>query len=237
MSIQEPEPEYEPEPSPIAGYARRAAGAGASTAPMAIRDEMPEALPPRGDFPIADYDSLRAPELLRRVDDLNDVASLEEVRGAEAAGKNRVSILSRIDARLETLREPGWDIDEATWEGDEQPAAAADGAVDDDFDDDADLDQAPAAAGGDFPIANYDSLRVGQILPQLRDLDEAELDEVRQYESATKARSGILDRIDALSGGGAPAPARRPRLRPRPSGTTSIAAAVAAAKAKQANKG
>ncbi len=231
LAIQEPEPE--PEPSPIAGYARRAAGAGASTSPATISSEMPEPVS-RGAFPISDYESLRAPELLRRVDDLNDVADLEEVRAAEAAGKNRVSILSRIDARLETLREPGWDIDEATWEGDEEPAA--DGALDDGYDD-ADLG-APAAAGGDFPIANYDSLRVGQILPQLRDLDEAELDEVRQYESASKARAGILDRIDALSGGGggagsAPAAAAAAA----PAKPTSIAAAVAAAKAKQANKG
>ncbi len=157
---------------------------------MAIRNEMPEALPPGGDFPIADYDSLRAPELLRRVDDLNDVASLEAVREAEAAGKNRVSILSRIDARLETLREPGWDIDEAAWEGDEPAPAADDLDAGDDFD---------AGAGGDFPIDNYDSLRVGQILPQLRDLDDAQLADVRAYEAAGKARSGILDRIDSLS--------------------------------------
>ena len=173
---------------------------------MAIRDEMPEALPPRGDFPIADYDTLRAPELLRRVDDLTDVASLEEVREAEAAGKNRVSILSRIDARLETLREPGWDIDEAAWEGDEPAAAADDLDAGDDFD---------AGAGGDFPIDNYDSLRVGQILPQLRDLDDAQLADVRDYEAAGKARSGILDRIDSLSSGGAPAARPRRRRRPR----------------------
>ena len=225
--------ESDDEPSPIAGYARRAAGAGASTAPMAIRNEMPEALPPGGDFPIADFDSLRAPELLRRVDELTDVASLEAVREAEAAGKNRVSILSRIDARLETLREPGWDIDEAAWEGDEPAAAAADDLdAGDDFD---------AGAGGDFPIDNYDSLRVGQILPQLRELDDGQLADVRAYEAAGKARSGILDRIDSLSSGGPPAAAAAPAAaapaEPAAGGRSSIAAAVAAAKAKQAEKG
>jgi hypothetical protein len=210
---------------------------------------MPEPVS-RDAFPIADFDSLRAPELLRRVDDLNDVAALEEVRAAEAAGKNRVSVISRIDARLETLREPGWDIDEATWEGDEAAAGADDGAADDDFDDDTDLDLAPVATGADFPIANYDSLRVGQILPQLRDLDDAELDEVRQYESAGKARAGILDRIEFLSSGGATAaapvtkaaaakksPPAAPAAAAGGGGSSAIAAAVAAAKAKQAKKG
>ncbi|MEA2827077.1 MAG: hypothetical protein QOG43_1516 [Actinomycetota bacterium] len=237
VAIEESEPEPEPEPSPIAGYARRAAGAGASTSPAVISREMPVPAA-HGAFPIADFDTLRAPELLRRVDDLGDVAALEEVRAAEAAGKNRVSIISRIDARLETLREPGWDIDEATWEGDEPPAAGDVPA--DDFDDDTDLDLAPVAAGADFPIANYDSLRVGQILPQLRDLDDAELDEVRQYEAAGKARSGILDRIEFLSSGGAqPAAAAPSPAAPaaKAAGSTSIAAAVAAAKAKQAKKG
>ncbi|MEA2974477.1 MAG: hypothetical protein QOG82_2935 [Actinomycetota bacterium] len=227
--------EEDEEPSPIAGYARRAAGAGASTAPMAIRDEMPEALPPRGDFPIADFDTLRAPELLRRVDELADVASLEEVREAEAAGKNRVSILSRIDARLETLREPGWDIDEAAWEGDEPEAAVAADDLDagDDFDDD-------GGAAGDFPIDNYDNLRVGQILPQLRGLDDAQLADVRAYEAAGKSRSGILDRIDSLSSGGTPTAAAAAPAAAAPAaggGRSSIAAAVAAAKAKQAEKG
>ncbi len=152
------EPEEEPEPAPIAGYARRAAGRGAGTGSIDLTSEMPTPVS-RGAFPIAGYESLRAPELLRKVDELGDVASLEEVRGAEAAGKNRVSVLARIDARLETLREPGWDIDEAAWEGAEEPAAEADLDEGDD-----DLDE---GAGDGFPIDNYDSLRVGQILPML----------------------------------------------------------------------
>ncbi len=249
----EPEPEPEPEPSPMAGYARRAAGVGASTAPATISEEMPTPVS-RGAFPIADYDTLRAPELLRRVDDLDDVGALEDVRAAEAAGKNRVSVLSRIDARLETLREPGWDIDEAAWEGDE-PAAEAEADLDagDDFEDDF-VEEAAPAAGDGFPIDNYDALRVGQILPLLRDLDEAELDEVRQYEASGKARSGILDRIDFLASGGtrpaaaaakaapakkAPAATKAAAAEPAATaaGSTSIAAAVAAAKAKQAKKG
>jgi hypothetical protein len=250
IAIEEPEPEPEPEPAPIAGYARRAAGVGASLGSAELTSEMPSPVS-RAAFPIADYDTIRAPELLRRVDEIDDVAVLEEVRAAEAAGKGRVSVLARVDARLEALREPGWDIDEAAWEGGDEAAdapAEAELDVDDDF-----ADEEPAAAGDDFPVLNYDALRVGQILPALRDLDESELDQVRQYELAGKARAGILDRIDFLSGGGGAAPAaapvakkaaavkKAPAAKAAPAataaGTTSIAAAVAAAKAKQAKKG
>ncbi|MEA2931311.1 MAG: hypothetical protein QOI56_96 [Actinomycetota bacterium] len=264
VAIEEPEPE--PEPSPVSGYARRAAGSGASTSEAVISSEMPTPVG-RDDFPIPDFDELRAPELLRRLDEL-DVAQLEAVRGREAAGKNRVSIISRIDARLEVLREPGWQIDEATWEGGDDAVAevAADEAdldEGDDFEDEvaAAEEPAPAAVDGDLPIADYDGLRVGQILPLLRDLDDVELDQVRQYEAAGKARSGILDRIDFLAAGGTrptvtaaaapppPPPAKKaapvrkaaakaaPAAEPAAPKTTSIAAAVAAAKAKQAKKG
>jgi len=250
VAIEEPEPE----PAPIAGYARRAAGMGASLGSADLTSQMPVPVS-HAAFPIADYDTMRAPELLRRVDEIDDVTALEEIRAAEAAGKGRVSVLARVDARLEALREPGWDIDEAAWEGGDEAPAEADADLDagDDFDD----EPAPAADG--LPIVNYDALRVGQILPMLRDLDEGELDQVRQYELAGKARAGILDRIDFLAGGGA-APAAAPvakkaaavkKAAPAPpapppppappaataAGSTSIAAAVAAAKAKQAKKG
>jgi hypothetical protein len=241
------EPDEEPEPSPIAGYARRAMSSGASTSTVDLSAEFPGAPAARGPFPIPDYDDLRAPELLRRVDEL-DVAALEQVRAREASGKNRVSVLSRIDSRLETLRGPGWDIDEATWEGGDEAPAPAEADLDDDFDD-------GAATGDGFPIADYDGLRVGQILPLLRDLEPSELEEVRAYEASGKARSGILDRIEFLAAGGVrptvtaaaeppPPPARRaaatveaPAPAPAAGGSSAIAAAVAAAKAKQAKKG
>lgn len=227
-AAEEPEEEVA---SPVAGYARRAAGRGASVTTADIASTMPAATA-KGAFPISDYESLRAPELLRRVDELDSVAALEEVRAAEAAGKNRVSIIARIDSRLETLREPSWDIDEAAWEGAE-PAAAEPGPD----------------AGDDLPIPDYDGLRVGQILPLLRDLDPGALAEVRAYEEAGKGRSTILDRIDFLAGGGtrpaaagpaapaAAAAAAEPAAPAAGGGKSAIAAAVAAAKAKQAKKG
>jgi hypothetical protein len=58
-----------------------------------------------------------------------------------------------------------------------------------------------------FPIADYDDLRVSEILPVLPELDPDELEEVRDRESAGRGRTTILDRIDDLLDR---KPARRP---------------------------
>lgn len=50
-----------------------------------------------------------------------------------------------------------------------------------------------------FPIAEYDDLRVAEILPLLPELDADELDVVREREVATKARATIINRIDELA--------------------------------------
>lgn len=49
-----------------------------------------------------------------------------------------------------------------------------------------------------MPIADYDDLRVSDILPLLSELDGAELAVVRRHELAGKARTSVLRRIDAL---------------------------------------
>jgi hypothetical protein len=49
-----------------------------------------------------------------------------------------------------------------------------------------------------FPIADYDELRVSEILPLLPELDLDELDVVRARELAGKRRSAVIDRIDDL---------------------------------------
>ncbi len=70
-----------------------------------------------------------------------------------------------------------------------------------------------------FPIADYDDLRVSEIVPILPELDPDELEEVHDRESAGRARTTILDRIDELLGR---RPARRPivaaRTQPSPQG-------------------
>lgn len=64
------------------------------------------------------------------------------------------------------------------------------------------------AADDVFPIAEYDSLRVTQIVPLLSQLDADELEVVREREVSVKGgRASVLNRIDALLGRTAPAPA------------------------------
>ncbi len=56
---------------------------------------------------------------------------------------------------------------------------------------------AASATDLELPIANYDSLRVNEILPRLDDLDLDELEAVAQHEETHKNRSTVLNRIDA----------------------------------------
>ncbi len=48
----------------------------------------------------------------------------------------------------------------------------------------------------DFPIADYDELRVSEILPLIPELELDELGEVRERELAGKRRAAVIDRID-----------------------------------------
>lgn len=58
-----------------------------------------------------------------------------------------------------------------------------------------------AAGGEEFPIADYDDLKVADILPLLDQLDEDELREVEERETAGRARATILRRVDDLLSG------------------------------------
>jgi len=143
--------------------------------------------PPPGEeeFPIADYDDLRVSEVVPLLPELDD-DELEMVRDREEAGKARATILNRID---ELLAEPE-ELEEAE-------------AVD---------DGEEAWADDEFPIADYDDLRVNEIVPLLPELDDDELELVREREEDGRARAGILDRIDDLLGIEPPpttAPAKR----------------------------
>jgi hypothetical protein len=59
---------------------------------------------------------------------------------------------------------------------------------------------APArrADGREFPIPDYDSLEVVEVLPLLGDLEPAQLEMVRQREASGRAHPWILARVDAL---------------------------------------
>jgi hypothetical protein len=54
------------------------------------------------------------------------------------------------------------------------------------------------ADGREFPISDYDSLEVVEVLPLLGDLEPAELEMVRQREASGRAHPWILARVDAL---------------------------------------
>ncbi|MDQ6728712.1 MAG: hypothetical protein M3066_21525 [Actinomycetota bacterium] len=201
-------------------------------------------------FPIAGYDDLRATELLGQLPGL-DRNQLEAVRDREASGKNRFTIMSRVDALLATAEAPAWEVDDDEWDADNgaegEPEvlvaeAGAAGGFDDDFDDeDPDEDEAPMAGGGPFPIASYETLTVGQILPRLSELDADELAQVRTREQMGRSRGTILDRIDRLASrraptglampaapapSPAPAPARRTPARKAPAVAKTTAPAV-----------
>ncbi|HJQ93139.1 MAG TPA: hypothetical protein VJ874_02515, partial [Candidatus Thermoplasmatota archaeon] len=82
------------------------------------------------EFPIENYDRLRASEILRQLPDLSP-RDLELVREREVAGMNRFTVLSRIDAQLETATTAtDWDIDETAWEGGEEEPQDIDDTVD-----------------------------------------------------------------------------------------------------------
>jgi len=51
---------------------------------------------------------------------------------------------------------------------------------------------------GDLPLADYDSLAAAQILPLLVGLTAQELDAVRRYELAHRARMTVLGKIEQL---------------------------------------
>ena len=168
-----------------------------------------------GDFPIPDYDKLRATEIIGQLDSF-DRAQLEAVREREAATKNRFTVMNRIDARLAEMPESDWETGEDEWE---QGAAPEPEVTDEEFAEvDVVVESDTADAG--FPIPDYEALRVSQILPLLSTLSPAQREQVRQREEQGRARSTILDRIRRLDSGqgstgaivlppAAPAPAKR----------------------------
>ncbi len=49
-----------------------------------------------------------------------------------------------------------------------------------------------------LPITTYDALTVDEINSRLERLSQDELKTIRRYENDTKARAGVLDKIDSL---------------------------------------
>lgn len=127
-------------------------------------------------FPIADYDELMVSEIMPLLEELVP-DEYEVVRQRELATRGRSTILRRLEELRAT--EPMLS-GMSTPEFDASPEAYAD----DDM----------------FPIADYDDLRVAEILPLLRQLDPEELEVVRSREQAGAARTTVLKRINTIVG-------------------------------------
>ncbi len=84
---REPEPELEPEIEPEPGL---------RSGPMSVRPVAPAV----GEFPIPDYDDLKALEVLGRLPDLS-VTELHLVRRREEDGFRRAMVLNRVDRLIE----------------------------------------------------------------------------------------------------------------------------------------
>jgi hypothetical protein len=177
------------------------------------------------EFPIADYDELRVAEILPLLEEL-EPDEIEVVRHREMSSRNRGVVVRKLDelsggveaapagrpstapvangTRQSPAVEP--DVDDSY---DDEPAGYDEGyeRVEEEFDDHGREDRHVA-----FPIADYDDLRLTEVLPLLPQLEPVELELVRQRELQGERRATLLNRIDALIGTGtARAPARQTR--------------------------
>jgi hypothetical protein len=177
------------------------------------------------EFPIADYDELRVAEILPLLEEL-EPDEIEVVRHREMSGRNRGAVLRKLDELSGGVgpapagRGPAAPVANGTRQS---PAVEPHG--DDSYDDepsgyDEDYDSAEEEYADDgrddrhvaFPIADYDDLRLTEVLPLLPQLEPVELELVRQRELQGERRATLLNRIDALIGTGtARAPARQSR--------------------------
>ena len=152
-------------------------------------------------FPIADYDELKVGEIVSLLPEL-DPDELEMVRERETSGKNRSTILTRVEALSEAGGdEDDWDIRDRRWvEGDEEEEEEPE----EEF------------AGDDvFPIADYDDLKAGEVVSLLPELDDDELDDVRDREESGANRATVINRIDQLLGK-EPAPVKKQAKKAQP---------------------
>lgn len=164
------------------------------------------------EFPIADYDELTVAEIMPLLPQLYS-DELGVVAERERKGKGRATILSRLD----DLAASGTSADaqEADSLGAEPMPAAADAAAAAVGSRDETLStprpavpapQVPSLADEEyedsyvFPIADYDELSVDQIVPLLAQLEDDELEEVKEREAAGQGRKSVITEIDRQLG-------------------------------------
>jgi hypothetical protein len=180
------------------------------------------------EFPIADYDELTEDEIMPLLPQLYP-EELDIVEERERAGQSRASILGKLaELRVATQSEDAAVLTPA-------PEAVAAAAALDGGDDDSEW-----AASGDaevFPIEDYDSLAVAEIVALLGELDDVELAQVKEREQSGRARQTILTNVDRRLGlAPAPAPAAPAKKAPAKKAAAAKKAAPAAAKKAPAKK-
>jgi hypothetical protein len=177
-----------------------------------------------GVFPIADYDDLKVGEIVSLLPEL-DEDELEMVREREESGKNRSTILTRVEALsgAAPAASSGARDDWGSWdEGSDEEAEE-------------DEDVFVADEEGVFPIADYDDLKAAEVVSLLPELDDDELEEVREREERTAGRATVLNRIDQLLGI-EPAPAKKAPAKKKAAAKKAPAKKKAAAKKSPAKK-
>ena len=195
------QPEPEVAPSPPAPLPPRHAPAKLPPRPAKLASPPPPPEPPEpvaapadawddpAPFPIDDYDDLRVVEIINLLADL-DGQELAAVGAYETAHKNRMSIISRVEA----LSGPAPDAATSTASLVSLPPPVAEPPSDEGVD----AAEAEPPSADDLPIADYDFLGVSEILPLLAELYPDELLEVRSYEEATRGCVTVTYRIDTL---------------------------------------
>ena len=189
----------------------RVAPAAAATAPSRAAAEAPDEAPAAAPaavavkekeeeyFPILAYADLSVSEIIPLLDEL-DAVELEMVREREVAGDGRVTVVRRIDELLEEPDDAWAPEDDAA---DDDAAGEEDLDEEEQWDDDEDDDEEGEWSDDEeeyFPIADYDDLNVSDITPLLEELDDDELEMVRDHEAAGARRASILRAVADLLG-------------------------------------
>jgi len=125
------------------------------------------------EFPIADYDELRVSEILPLLPEL-DLDELDVVRERELAGKRRLAVIDRIDDLMDEL------------EAEEVPVAVSSAPV----------PSARVPSRDGYPIADYETRSVDEIVAIIPDLSDDELDLLAELEEQGQNRAAVLDAID-----------------------------------------
>ena len=202
----------------LAGRGRRAraraAGCEPEPGPNPQRRQRPAPEPAGSGFPIASYDKLRVFQILLLLPELDDERARKQCAQYEQAGRGRVTITQpdRWPTRGWRARGRGPASPRRLPPPRRQPPPPQPPAP-----------PAPAAprrcrrrTPPTCPIADYDDLTQVEIIALLDELYDDELEEVRDYEDANRARAAILYQIEHAAGLSAPEARAEPEPEPEP---------------------